>query len=221
MDGNWLLHYDILSFEIIKEETLATLFSAARAAFCTSRGVFAHLWTTPLCWPARDVTIVMSEKSVTICVRLKIWLKISCMPKLLCYFTCYTKVNPLCFFSSRGRVWVHHPRLSSGHCWTGDQWWQPPPITIPAVAFLPPLICIHKQTIKTRSATAGMVISSGGHYQLPFQQWPELKLRWWTQTLPRLYRIHNPPVSTGTAITSNCTYYASFHMNLQSKSDDQ
>ena len=21
-------------------------------------------------------------------------------------------------------------------------------------------------------------------------QWPELKLRWWTQTLPRLYRIH-------------------------------
>ena len=45
-------------------------------------------------------------------------------------------------------------------------------------------------------ATPEMLIDSGCHRpspfhcRLPFQQWPELKLRWQTQTLPRLYRIH-------------------------------
>ena len=29
-----------------------------------------------------------------------------------------------------------------------------------------------------------------GHRRMPFRRWSELKLRWWTQTLPRLYRIH-------------------------------
>ena len=48
-----------------------TLFSGARAAFYTSRGPFAHLWTTPLRWRARNVAVPMSEKCVTIvnCVK--------------------------------------------------------------------------------------------------------------------------------------------------------
>ena len=37
--------------------SVVTLFSAACAAFCTSRGAFAHLWTTPLCWWARDIAV--------------------------------------------------------------------------------------------------------------------------------------------------------------------
>ena len=41
---------------------LVTLFSAARAAFYTSQGAFAHLRTTPLRWPARDVAIAMTKK---------------------------------------------------------------------------------------------------------------------------------------------------------------
>ena len=85
-----------------------------------------------------------------------------------------------CFFSSRGRVWVHHLSLSSGHRWLPFQWW---------LLFLP-VICIHKQTIKIWVATARMAIGGGNHCWSPFWQWPEVKLRWWTQTLPRLYRIH-------------------------------
>ena len=48
---------------------------------------------------------------------------------------------------------------------------------VSAVVFFLPLICIHKQTIKTGLATAGMKISSGCHQQSPFRLWPELKLR--------------------------------------------
>ena len=29
------------------------------------------------------------------------------------------------------------------------------------------------------------------HHPLLFQQWPELKLRWWTQTLPQVEKKHN------------------------------
>ena len=53
-----------------------------------------------------------------------------------------------CFFSSRGRVLVHHLSLSSGHCWNGDRQWQPLPIAIPVLAFFLLLICMQKQTIK-------------------------------------------------------------------------
>ena len=45
---------------------MGTLISAAYAAIFTSRGVFAHLWTTPLCWGARDVAVVISEMSAPI-----------------------------------------------------------------------------------------------------------------------------------------------------------
>ena len=41
---------------------MVTLFSAARAAFCTSRGALAHLQTTPLCWRSRDIAVVMCRK---------------------------------------------------------------------------------------------------------------------------------------------------------------
>ena len=47
----------------------------------------------------------------------------------------------------------------------------------------PPLICIHlhmSTNKKTGSATAETLI----------RRWPELKLRWGTQTLPWQYRIH-------------------------------
>ena len=40
--------------------------SAARAAFCTSLGAFAHLWTTPLPSQARHVVVTMSEMSAPI-----------------------------------------------------------------------------------------------------------------------------------------------------------
>ena len=90
-------------------------------------------------------------------------------------------VSKMCFFSSRGRVWVHHLSFSSRHSQNSDRCWRPLLITIPVVAFFSPLICIHKQTIKNWVS----------HCWLPFRQWPELKLRWWTQTLPRLYRIHS------------------------------
>ena len=83
-------------------------------------------------------------------------------------------------FPIRGRVWVHHLNFSSGHRQNGDRWLQPWLIAVPAVAFFLPLICIHKQTIKNWVS----------HCWNGDQQWPELKLRWWTQTLPRLYRIH-------------------------------
>ena len=42
---------------------MSALISAAHAAICTSRGAFAHLWTTLLCWGARDVAVVISEMS--------------------------------------------------------------------------------------------------------------------------------------------------------------
>ena len=48
----------------------------------------------------------------------------------------------------------------------------------------PPLICIHlhmSTNKKTGSTTAETLI----------RRWPELKLRWGTQTLPRQYRIHS------------------------------
>ena len=44
---------------------MGALIFAARAAFCTLRGPFTHLWTTPLPWRARDVAIATSEMSVT------------------------------------------------------------------------------------------------------------------------------------------------------------
>ena len=39
-------------------------------------------------------------------------------------------------------------------------------------------------------------------HRMPFRRWPELKLRWWTQTLPRLYRIHvsTPSLGVGTPL---------------------
>ena len=77
--------------------------------------------------------------------------------------------------------------LSSGHCRNGNLQWQPLLITVPAVAFFPPLICIHKQTIKNWVSHCW---NGSSHCWTLFPQWPELKLRWWTQTLPRLYRIH-------------------------------
>ena len=42
---------------------MSALISAAHAANCTSRGAFARLWTTLLCWGARDVAVVISEMS--------------------------------------------------------------------------------------------------------------------------------------------------------------
>ena len=33
-----------------------------RAALCTSRGAFAHLRTTPLCWRAHDIAVTMCRK---------------------------------------------------------------------------------------------------------------------------------------------------------------
>ena len=106
-----------------------------------------------------------------------------------------------CFFSTWGRVWVHHLRLSSGHCQNSDGQWLscPIPWSIKTVnSVYPEFIMIHSfvfiyiclQIGKTLSATTGTVIRGGGHHPSLFPRWPELKLRWWTQTLPRLYRIH-------------------------------
>ena len=61
------------------------------------------------------------------------------------------------------------------HCWWLFQRW----------LFFLPLICIHKQIKKK----LGQPLP-----EWPFRRWLELKLRWWTQTLPRLYRIHGPPL---------------------------
>ena len=52
---------------------MVTLISAAPAAFCTSQGAFAHLWTTPLCWRAHDVAIAMSEMSAPNIKKILIW----------------------------------------------------------------------------------------------------------------------------------------------------
>ena len=59
------------------------------------------------------------------------------------------------------------------------KWKRNTPVTVLAVAFFPALICIHKQTIKTGLATAGMKMGGG----LQRNSGGELK------TLPRLYRI--------------------------------
>ena len=90
----------------------------------------------------------------------------------------YFSVKLLWILYIRGRVWVHHLSLSSGHCRNGDRrwWWLPLLIAILAVAD-PVFYCLCMQM-------------SGSHHQSPFRQWPELKLRWWTQTLPRLEKKH-------------------------------
>ena len=44
---------------------MGELISAAGAASCTFRGAFAHLWTTPLHWRARDIAVMMSEMSAS------------------------------------------------------------------------------------------------------------------------------------------------------------
>ena len=59
------------------------------------------------------------------------------------------------------------------HHWNGNGWW---PFSHNSFA----LTNICQQTKKTGSVTAGIALCGG----------PELKLRWWTETLPRLYRIH-------------------------------
>ena len=46
------------------QNPLVTLISA----FCTSRGAFAHLWTTQLRWQARRVAIAMSKMSAPILI---------------------------------------------------------------------------------------------------------------------------------------------------------
>ena len=51
-------------------------------------------------------------------------------------------------------------------------------------------LSVNLNHLKTGLATVRMAMGSGSHRPLLFWQWPELKLRWWTQTLPRLYRIH-------------------------------
>ena len=117
-----------------------------------------------------------------------------------------------------GRVWVHHLSLSSGHCRNSDGWWLSCPIlwsiknsklSLPRIHHDPlnsfAFIYICQQIEKTVLATAGTLMGGGGHYPLLFWQWPELKLSWWTQTLPRLYRIHYlPGRSVGRACTSDC-----------------
>ena len=67
--SNFTVHFDFDGHGAkvcsLLKVSLVTLFSAERAAFCTWRGAFVHLRTTPLCWRARNVAIAMSEKSVT------------------------------------------------------------------------------------------------------------------------------------------------------------
>ena len=109
----------------------------------------------------------------------------------------WTNQGYQCFLFSRGRVWVYHLSLSSG-----------PPLDCPllewhsAVAFFPPLICIHKQTIKNWV----------GHCRNENQQWPSVELSCWTQTLSRPYRIHEYHsfafVFTQCELTLNLTQYA-------------
>ena len=48
-----LFLYSLCNLDLVFK--LVTLFSAARAAFRTSRGAFVHLQTTPLRWRAQDV----------------------------------------------------------------------------------------------------------------------------------------------------------------------
>ena len=74
------------------------------------------------------------------------------------------------FFSSWGRVWVHHLSLNSGHCWNGDCQWQPLLELQLAVAttsnchssgcFFPPLICT--QTNKNWVSQWKSAVAFGG-----------------------------------------------------------
>ena len=118
-----------------------------------------------------------------------------------CHVESYAFRKILCFFSTWGRVWVHHLSLSSGHHQNSDGGWLscPIPWSIKAVnSVYPEFIIIHsfafiyicQQIEKTGSVTTGMAMGSGGHCLLLFRWWPEVKLRWGTQTLPQLYRIH-------------------------------
>ena len=62
--AHWLSPRSTLQF--IKEpRPLGALISAARAAFFTSRGRFAHLRRTPLHWRVHDIAIAMPEMSLT------------------------------------------------------------------------------------------------------------------------------------------------------------
>ena len=56
-------------------------------------------------------------------------------------------------------------------------------------------------------------MGGGGHCRLPFWQWPELKLRWWTQTQPRLYRIYH----TCQFILSSASNHVSVKLPTQNK----
>ena len=57
-----------------------------------------------------------------------------------------------------------------------------------------------------KKATARTVIGSGRHHRWLFRQWPELKLTWWTQTLPRLYRIQAHVVNSNSTSTGKETH---------------
>ena len=48
------------------------------------------------------------------------------------------------------------------------------------------IICLCIQLSGGKKVTARMVIGSGCHCWSPFQQWPELKIKWWIHTLLRL-----------------------------------
>ena len=92
-----------------------------------------------------------------------------------------------CFLFGRGRVWVHHLSLSSGQIQNGDFKWWPLPIFISAVAdpffLLFVYICKWVAGKKPLSELQSVVAATIDYH---FGGGPELKLRWWTQTLPRL-----------------------------------
>ena len=85
-----------------------------------------------------------------------------------------------------------------GHCWNNDYRWQPLVESKSAVAaaanhhfsggFFPSLINIDKQTNKMKIGS-GLRQNSGGELKL-YLGCTGSMLRWWTQTLPWLYRIH-------------------------------
>ena len=69
--------------------------------------------------------------------------------------------------------------------------------------------CLFKHANESwEKTTAGMVISGGCHGRLPFQWWPELKLRWWTQTLSRLEKKHWVPTQIQIPNSMATLYYA-------------
>ena len=55
-----------------------------------------------------------------------------------------------------------------------------------------------------------------GHGRMPFRRWPELKLRWWTQTLPQAYRIQwrIQDFPRGGANSQKCYYFSIFCRKL-------